>query len=195
MARYGLAAMCAALAGGRAAVSAFTAASSPRPTPPAVPLFAGPTETEAPIGGGGGGGGFVNYNAVHVAKSGGVGTRSASEMMGSRSGPGRGLGAPPPRRPAGGTFVTPGGVEIDATVRPLRYTHGSAGGGGGDDGCGGDDDCDAYVPSFFSSAAAGGEGVEGGMPWGSDGAIERLVDLLDHRRGAVLTSSYEFPGR
>jgi hypothetical protein len=33
------------------------------------------------------------------------------------------------------------------------------------------------------------------MPWGSDGAIERLVDLLDHRRGAVLTSSYEFPGR
>ena len=180
--------MCAALTGGRAAVSAFTAASSPRPTPPAVPLFAGPTETEAPIVVGGGG--FVNYNAVHVAKSGGAGVRSASEMMGSRSGPGRGLGAPPPRRPAGGTFVTPGGVEIDATVRPLRYTHGSA--GGDDDGCGDDDDDrDAYVPSFFSSAAA----AAGGMPWGSDGAIERLVDLLDHRRGAVLTSSYEFPGR
>ena len=38
-------------------------------------------------------------------------------------------------------------------------------------------------------------GEESGLTWGSDGAIERLVDLLDHRRGALLTSSYEFPGR
>ncbi len=133
-------------------------------------------------------GGIVNYNAVYVAKSGGVGVRSASEMMGTRGGGARGLGAPPPRRPAGGKFVTVGGVEIDATVRPLRYTHGIV----KDDGCGGlgdDDDCDAYVPSFFS------EGDVGTLAWGSDGAIERLVDLLDHRKGAVLTSSYEFPGR
>lgn len=40
------------------------------------------------------------------------------------------------------------------------------------------------------------EFFEGGdKEWGSDGAIERLIDLLDERRGAVLTSGYEFPGR
>eukprot|EP00584_Thalassiosira_punctigera_P015704 CAMPEP_0172554374 /NCGR_PEP_ID=MMETSP1067-20121228/54247_1 /TAXON_ID=265564 ORGANISM="Thalassiosira punctigera, Strain Tpunct2005C2" /NCGR_SAMPLE_ID=MMETSP1067 /ASSEMBLY_ACC=CAM_ASM_000444 /LENGTH=906 /DNA_ID=CAMNT_0013342729 /DNA_START=131 /DNA_END=2851 /DNA_ORIENTATION=+ len=123
----------------------------------------------------------VDYNAVHVAKSGGVGVKSASEMMGDESNP-RSLGAPPRRQPRGGTFVTKGGVTIDAAVRPLRYTH------GGLDECDSDEGCD-YVSSFFE------DDEENDLTWGSDGAIERLVDLLDHRRGAVLTSSYEFPGR
>ena len=176
-----------------AAVSAFAAhragsiSSRRRPPSSSSPLFM--TSTEKTSEGGGGGGG-INYNAVYVAKSGGVGVKSASEMMGVRGASARGLGAPPPRLPPGGRFVTAGGVEIDATVRPLRYTHGD------DDGCGDpmDDGCDAYVPSFFSSEEGVGGGGEG-LPWGSDGAIERLVDLLDHRKGAVLTSSYEFPGR
>ena len=173
-----------------ASVSAFTAWRPSRP--PSLPLYMSTTET------GPGEGGFssaavpnngvINYNAVYVSKSGGLGVRSASEMMSARGSTTRRLGAPPPRRPVGGRFVTLGGVEIDATVRPLRYTHGA-----NDDGCGEGDDCDVCVPSFFSSMEDGGEG--GGMSWGSDGAIERLVNLLDHRRGAVLTSSYEFPGR
>ena len=128
----------------------------------------------------------INYNAVFVAKEGGTGVKSASEMMGVRGVTPRSLGAPPPRQPRGGTFVTQGGVTIDATVRPLHYTHGDI------DQCTDDDDtedCELYVSSFFR----GGE--ESGLTWGSDGAIERLVDLLDHRKGALLTSSYEFPGR
>jgi len=104
-------------------------------------------------------------------------------MMGA--GNGLSLGAPPPRRPRGGVFETKGGVTVDANVRPLRYTH------GGTDVCDGEEQCDSYVPSFFTE---GDEGAVGGS-WGSEEAIERLVDLLDHRRGAVLTSGYEFPGR
>ena len=50
-------------------------------------------------------------------------------------------------------------------------------------------DGDEYVSSFFEN------GGDHEHTWGSDGAIERLVDLLDHRRGALLTSSYDFPGR
>lgn len=136
----------------------------------------------------------INYNAVYVAKEGGIGVKSASEMMGSR-GNTRSLGAPPSRPPRGGTFVTKGGVTIDAIVRPLRYTHGEY------DVCVGleedDDDCEGYVSSFFqnSNNGSGEEDSSNGLVWGSDGAIERLVDLLDHRRGALLTSSYEFPGR
>ena len=115
----------------------------------------------------------INYNSVHVPKSGGSGVKSASEMMSTNP---RSLGAPPPRRPKSGTFKTRGGVTIDATVRPLRYTHGEI--------CDEEEDC--YVSEFFE----GGDKV-----WGSDGAIERLIDLLDEKRGAVLTSGYEFPGR
>ena len=128
----------------------------------------------------------INYNAIYVPKEGGTGVKSASEMMGTK-GNTRSLGAPPPRQPPGGTFVTQGGVTIDATVRPLHYTHGDIDQCGPDDN---DDDCDMYVSSFFED---GGE--ESGLTWGSDGAIERLIDLLDHRRGGLLTSSYEFPGR
>lgn len=123
-----------------------------------------------------------DYNAVHVAKEGGVGVKSASEMMGEK-GNTRSLGAPPARLPRGGTFITEGGITVDATVRPLRYVHDDV------DECN-VDECDDFVSPFFRDG-----GVESGLTWGSDGAIERLIDLLDHRRGALLTSSYEFPGR
>lgn len=139
----------------------------------------------------------INYNSVYVAKSGGVGVKSASEMMGTRGISPRGLGAPPPRRPVGGTFVTNGGIEINAIVRSLRYTHGNAIDDVVNLDCGED-----YVSSFFNSNNSDGDGDSGGkvvddcgLIWGSDGAIERLINLLDHRKGAVLTSSYEFPGR
>ena len=125
-----------------------------------------------------------DYNSVYVAKEGGKGVKSASEMMGVK-GNTRSLGAPPARLPTGGTFVTNGGVTVDATVRPLRYVHNDV------DECNTlDEDCDDYVSPFFKDG-----GVESGLTWGSDGAIERLVDLLDNRRGALLSSSYEFPGR
>ena len=141
-----------------------------------------------------------NYNAVFVAKSGGVGVKSASEMMGTRGISPRGLGAPPPRRPVGGTFVTNGGIEINAIVRSLRYTHGNAIDDVVNLDCGQD-----YISSFFNSPTVNSQGSDGDgsgevvddcrLIWGSDGAIERLIELLDHRKGAVLTSSYEFPGR
>jgi len=141
-----------------------------------------------------------NYNAVFVAKSGGVGVKSASEMMGTRGISPRGLGAPPPRRPVGGTFVTNGGIEINAIVRSLRYTHGNAIDDVVNLDCGED-----YISSFFNSPTVNSQGSDGDgsgevvddcrLIWGSDGAIERLIELLDHRKGAVLTSSYEFPGR
>ena len=130
-----------------------------------------------------------NYNSVFVAKEGGQGMKSASELMGaSVGGKQLSLGAPPPRPPRGGTFITKGGVTIDATVRPLRYTH------GGLDECFTDDEegCDdVFVSPYFKNH--GGEAK--GYTWGSEGAIDQMVDLLDTRRGGLLTSSYEFPGR
>lgn len=140
----------------------------------------------------------INYNAVYVAKEGGIGVKSASEMMGTR-GNTRSLGAPPPRPPRGGKFVTKGGITIDAVVRPLRYTHGDYDVCVGLDDTDDNDDCEGYVSSFFQHDNGGEEEEEESttakLVWGSDGAIERLVDLLDYRKGALLTSSYEFPGR
>eukprot|EP00571_Detonula_confervacea_P011901 CAMPEP_0172304458 /NCGR_PEP_ID=MMETSP1058-20130122/5856_1 /TAXON_ID=83371 /ORGANISM="Detonula confervacea, Strain CCMP 353" /LENGTH=1003 /DNA_ID=CAMNT_0013015689 /DNA_START=64 /DNA_END=3071 /DNA_ORIENTATION=- len=194
MARYRVAALSAALglalssfSNNAASTLAFTAPSSSRFTTKSIHRYAKKssssfsmsTETETESSG------STDFNAVYVAKQGGAGVKSASEMMGVK-GNTRSLGAPPPRPPRGGKFVTKGGVTIDANVRPLRYTHGDIDECNAVDG----DDCDLFVSPFFEN---GGE--ESGLTWGSEGAIERLVDLLDHRRGALLTSSYEFPGR
>ena len=132
----------------------------------------------------------INYNAIHVPKSGGTGVKSASEIMSSKTP--LSLGAPPPRQPKGGTFITKGGIQIDAIVRPLLYTHGDISPCDIDE-----EDCEQYVSEFFSNGDDNGSegGKESLYSWGSDGAIERLIDLLDYRKGALLTSSYEFPGR
>ena len=131
----------------------------------------------------------INYNAIHVPKSGGTGVKSASEIMSSKTP--LSLGAPPPRQPKGGTFITKGGIQIDAIVRPLLYTHGDINPCDIDE-----EDCEQYVSEFFSNGEEYGiDGGESLYSWGSDGAIERLIDLLDYRKGALLTSSYEFPGR
>ena len=192
MARYRFAAIYAALGLAASSTFAFTAPSSSRifsnnnnnngryTNKPVTTILLSMSTTESES---------INYNAVYVAKEGGEGVKSASEMMGVK-GNTRGLGAPPPRAPRGGTFVTQGGVTIDAIVRPLHYTHGDVDQCASDEDDSDGDDCDVYVSEFFLD---GGE--EHGLTWGSDGAIERLVDLLDHRRGALLTSSYEFPGR
>jgi len=132
----------------------------------------------------------INYNAIHVPKSGGTGVKSASEIMSSKQP--LSLGAPPPRQPKGGSFITKGGIQIDAIVRPLLYTHGDINPCDIDE----DEDCEQYVSEFFSNGDENdSEGEESEYSWGSDGAIERLIDLLDYRKGALLTSSYEFPGR
>jgi len=131
----------------------------------------------------------INYNAIHVPKSGGAGVKSASEIMSSKQP--LSLGAPPPRKPKGGSFITQGGIQIDAIVRPLLYTHGDINPCDVDE-----EDCESYVSEFFSNGGKESEsGEESEYSWGSDGAIERLIDLLDYRKGALLTSSYEFPGR
>jgi len=132
----------------------------------------------------------INYNAIHVPKSGGTGVKSASEIMSSKQP--LSLGAPPPRQPKGGSFITKGGIQIDAIVRPLLYTHGDVNPCDIDE-----EDCEQYISEFFGSEGEenDSEGEESEYSWGSDGAIERLIDLLDYRKGALLTSSYEFPGR
>ena len=134
----------------------------------------------------------INYNAIHVPKSGGTGIKSASEIMSSKQP--LSLGAPPPQQPKGGSFITNGGIQIDAIVRPLLYTHGEI--NPCDIDSDDDEECESYVSEFFSNEnGIEGEGEESEYSWGSDGAIERLIDLLDYRKGALLTSSYEFPGR
>lgn len=130
----------------------------------------------------------INYNEIHVPKSGGTGVKSASEIMSSKTP--LSLGAPPPRQPKGGTFITKGGIQIDAIVRPLLYTHGDVNPCDIDE-----EDCEQYVSEFFSNGKNENGSEESEYSWGSDGAIERLIDLLDYRKGALLTSSYEFPGR
>ena len=101
------------------------------------------TTTEAP-----------DYNSVHVAKTGGRGATTASEDAAKL---GLTLGAPP-ARPAGGHYMTKGGIQVTANVEQIPFTTES----GGKD---------------------------------SVTEIEALVDKLDHRKGVLLTSSYEFPGR
>lgn len=75
------------------------------------------------------------------------------------------LGAPPVR-PTGGHYLTRGGVAVTAHVQPLPY-------------------------------AAPGDGTENGTSSepSSAQALESLVEALDSRRGVLLASSYEFPGR
>jgi anthranilate synthase len=96
-----------------------------------------------------------NYNAVHVAKTGGAGTRTASQDAMEKN---LSLGAPG-KRPVGGHFLTKGGVQVTAQVDRLVFDQNSM-----------------------------AEGT-------SNRAVEDLVDRLDGSKGALLTSSYEFPGR
>ena len=96
-----------------------------------------------------------NYNAVHVAKTGGAGTRTASQDAAEKN---LSLGAPG-KRPLGGHYLTKGGVQVTAQVDRLVFDQNSM-----------------------------AEGT-------SNRAVEDLVDKLDGSKGALLTSSYEFPGR
>lgn len=96
-----------------------------------------------------------DYNGVEVAKKGGVGATTASQQAVQQ---GLSLGAPP-ARPAGGHYLTTGGVQVTAHVEPLEF---------------------AASPNGAGTAAD---------------AIEELIDQLDHKRGVLLKSSYEFPGR
>lgn len=95
-----------------------------------------------------------DFNAVDVAKTGGRGTISTAQKAVDQN---LSLGAPR-GRPSGGHFLTKGGVQVTADVKPLE----------------------------FSKSLT---------PGTSESAIEHLVDQLDSHRGALLASSYEFPGR
>ena len=64
-----------------------------------------------------------NYNAVPVAKTGGAGSRTASEDAVDKN---LSLGAPG-KRPVGGHFLTKGGVQVTAQVDRLIFdTNGTA---------------------------------------------------------------------
>ena len=71
----------------------------------------------------------------------------------------------PPVRPTGGHYLTKGGVQVTAHVDRLVFSH------------------SGNEPTPLTDATT------------SARAIEELVDQLDHRKGVLLTSSYEFPGR
>jgi anthranilate synthase len=99
----------------------------------------------------------TDFNAVHVAKTGGRGAISTSQEAADKN---LSLGAPG-NRPEGGQFLTKGGMEVSVQVDALQYVNKM-------------DDA----------------------PEGSSAkAIEDLIDKLDSRKGVLLSSSYEFPGR
>ena len=99
----------------------------------------------------------TDFNAVHVAKTGGRGAISTSQEAADKN---LSLGAPG-NRPEGGQFLTKGGMEVSVQVDTLQYVNKM-------------DDA----------------------PEGSSAkAIEDLIDKLDSRKGVLLSSSYEFPGR
>uniref|UniRef100_A0A7S4I3J4 p-aminobenzoic acid synthase n=1 Tax=Odontella aurita TaxID=265563 RepID=A0A7S4I3J4_9STRA len=100
-----------------------------------------------------------NYNAVHVAKTGGRGSRTAGQAAFES---GLSLGAPIALRPGGGHFLTRGGVQVTAHVEEVQHSN---------------------------------KPIVGGEQTNSASMIEDLVDKLDTRRGVLLSSSYEFPGR
>jgi anthranilate synthase len=107
----------------------------------------------------------TDYNGVPVAKEGGLGAATASQQALAR---GLSLGAPPVR-PKGGHYLTKGGVQVTAHVDRLTFSnqHDSKENGG------------SKLSTTTTSASA----------------IEDIVTKLDYRKGVLLTSSYEFPGR
>lgn len=96
-----------------------------------------------------------------VVKTGESGAMSQSQVSVQKN---LNLGAPP-KRPAGGHYLTKGGVQITSNVTPLEYSS---------------------VPS--------GTGDNNNALTSAD-KIEEIVDRLNNERGVLLTSSYEFPGR
>ena len=76
------------------------------------------------------------------------------------------LGAPPVR-PKGGEYLTKGGIQVTAQVERL----------------------------LFSKPEGSGTSPKEEQTLTSSSAIEALVEQLDYRKGVLLTSSYEFPGR
>lgn len=110
-----------------------------------------------------------DFNAVHVAKTGGRGAVSTAQDAVNKD---LSLGAPG-TRPHGGHFLTRGGVQVTAQVNPLKFVKKSV---------------DVFGEVVDTSASVAAEGT-------SLSAIEDLVNQLDTKRGVLLSSSYEFPGR
>ena len=111
----------------------------------------------------------TDYNGVPVAKEGGLGAVTASQQALAR---GLSLGAPPVR-PKGGHYMTKGGVQVTAHVDRLTFSNQQDG-------------------KVNGNAA---EGTKAASTATSVSAIEDLVEKLDYKKGVLLTSSYEFPGR
>jgi anthranilate synthase len=112
------------------------------------------------------------YNGVPVAKEGGMGAETASQQAFAR---GLSLGAPPVR-PKGGHYMTKGGVQVTAHVERLTFSN----------------DRNVKTTTTKTSMTPSDESKRIAT---SATAIEDLVEKLDYRKGVLLTSSYEFPGR
>lgn len=109
----------------------------------------------------------TDYNGVPVAKEGGLGAVTASQQALAR---GLSLGAPPVR-PKGGHYMTKGGVQVTAHVDRLTFSN-------------------QYDGKTNTGTAEGTKTTATSIS-----AIEDLVEKLDYKKGVLLTSSYEFPGR
>lgn len=108
-----------------------------------------------------------NFNGVPVAKEGGRGMATASQQALQQ---GLSLGAPPVR-PSNATVVTRGGILVASHVEPLIFSN-----------------------TLSSTTATTSTTTTNSTPTSAH-AIEALIDQLNTRRGVLLTSSYEFPGR
>jgi anthranilate synthase len=108
-----------------------------------------------------------DYNGVYVAKEGGIGAVTASQQALAF---GLSLGAPPVR-PKGGHYMTKGGVQVTAHVDRLTFSN--------------------ELTVKTNTTLPNGTKL---TPTSAT-AIEELVEKLDYKKGVLLTSSYEFPGR
>ena len=93
------------------------------------------------------------------------------------------LGAPG-MRPEGGHFLTKGGVQVTAQVTPLLFVKEQPSSQEEEEGGKGD-----------RRRKITGELENSTTVKTSANAIEELVQQLDSKRGVLLSSSYEFPGR
>jgi anthranilate synthase len=147
-----------------------------------------------------------NNNIPIVEKTGGRGVASASQRAADQ---GLSLGAPP-KRPTGGQYMTRGGVQVTAHVQPMEFvsisTSSTSGNGNGS---GGSSTSSNTVTSSSTTTNKNdvtttttttttttnkGEGASSSSS-SAQAALEDLVNELDRKKGVLLASSYEFPGR
>jgi anthranilate synthase len=177
--------------------SPFTFLHSPIPTPALTTRTISLASTTADT--------VVNNNNIPIVeKTGGRGVASASQRAADQ---GLSLGAPP-KRPTGGQYMTRGGVQVTAHVQPMDFVSISSNGAGGSSGAGTSSRSSTSSNTVTSTTnksdgttttttttTTTNNGETASSSTSAQAALEDLVNELDRKKGVLLASSYEFPGR